>query len=304
MNRRFVTAVWSSALESDENRDAAAAQVSAGAGSSVARVAVADGASRTLFSGPWARTIAEAAVQGWPELGPRDLLGRTDALRATFDPLAQYRVDDFAVRNKWMNDASQTTVVAATVTIAEATLNISSMAVGDSVLMILDKERGTVTFPPLASTDFGRSPDLITSRPGQQIHALRWQGQVAASGLLLLATDGAARPLIAVVENEGTEVAWHRVAQLAHAFQHHGAADADLADALLGDPARSFQDDATVLVCAAVPDVPGVADIELLSAFLSDPVDSKPGETACRSTRHRLPLSGRIFSDWRERRTR
>jgi hypothetical protein len=303
VNRRLVSAVWSSALEPGENRDAVATRFSMGATSPVAHVAVADGASRTLFSGLWAQTIVEAAVQGWPELGSRDLLVHTDDLRATFDPLTRYHVDDAAVQEKWMRDASQTTLVAATVTATEMSVDVSSVAVGDSVLMILDKERGTITFPPLTPTDFGRTPELITSRLGEQIDAVRWEGHMTERELLLLATDGAARPLMEVIEEEGTEAAWRRIAKLVDAAHHHGAADADLAAALLGDPSGCFQDDATLLLCAAVPDVADVSDVELLSAFMLGSLVAQPDTKP--ATRHRsLGLSGKSFSGWITRRAR
>jgi hypothetical protein len=138
---------------------------------------------------------------------------------------------------------------------------------------------------------------------GERIDAVRWEGHVTERELLLLATDGAARPLMEVIEEEGTEAAWRRIAQLVDAALHHGAADADLAAALLGDPSGSFQDDATLLLCAAVPDVPDVSDVELLSAFMSGSLVAQP-DTKPATPHRRLGPSGKSFSGWITRRAR
>src|SRR5205823_7508069 len=133
----------------------------------VAHLAVADGASSTLFSGRWAQQLVDAAVDGWPVLEPAELLDRLDAMRASFDPLTGIEVTDPAVENKWLEYGSQSTLVAVTVTGGQGgpggRLQASALAVGDSVLLVLGRERAT-TFPPIASADFDRAPQLITSR--------------------------------------------------------------------------------------------------------------------------------------------
>ena len=265
MRHCFAAVSWTQALEPGENRDAACIRLAGDGAAPLAHLAVADGASSTLFSGPWAQLLVEAAAADrWPMLGPEELRDRLDAMRTTFDPLTGVEVTDPAVQNKWQEYGSQSTLVAVTVTGGPGgQLRVSALAVGDSVLLVLGEERAT-TFPPIAAADFSRAPRLITSRVGESIDVVRWDGPVRQKDLLVLASDGAARVLTTVIERDGTQECWRRLTRLVDR-----GPGADLAAALLdGDGPGSLQDDATLVLCALVAHVPGRADLEMLARFL------------------------------------
>jgi hypothetical protein len=272
---RFAAATWTVALEPGENRDAA--RVAMDRDGTAARLAVSDGASSTLYSGTWARLLADAAVTGWPALGAQELHRRLDAMRSSFDPLTEQAVTNIAIQNKWHDYGSQATLVAAELSLdGTDQVAVSVLAVGDSVVLLLGDDE-TIVFPPIASADFTRTPRLITSRPGEPVAALRWAGSVPAQHLVVLASDGAARVLTGLIERDGTQECRRRLARLAAAGRTGDAGGADLALALLGESGpAAFGDDATVVLCAVVADVPGLADQELLARHLR----RRPGQPA------------------------
>jgi hypothetical protein len=277
VTRRVVAGVWTLGFEEGANADAAAF-VRRPEPDRGADVAVADGASSTLFAGDWSRRLVDAAVQGWGTLTLSDLSARIDALRGGFEPLAERAVMNASVEEAWLIEGSAATLLAATLTSEDGGFSMARVtAVGDSVLMVLQGD-SVLTLPPLTSSQFTSTPRLVSSFAGERVDAQRWELELDRDAVVLLATDAVAAHLIRVVETDGSGALRESLGELVDSARRHGVRGTDLPGVLLRGTGRSsFQDDATLVVCADVPDRGG-SDLELLaSAVTGIPETPHPG---------------------------
>src|SRR5688572_12232345 len=77
-------------------------------------VAVADGASEADYSRRWARTLVEAAQPEWPALEDQDLSDRLNGVRRSFSPLPTGEVSPWYIRNKYLMQGSQASLLVLT----------------------------------------------------------------------------------------------------------------------------------------------------------------------------------------------
>lgn len=264
MRRRVVASVWTQGLEQGSNADAVAFTYGARPGGG-AEVAVADGVSSTLFAADWARTLVQGAVQGWGALAANDVAAQIEPLRESFDPLSDRPAASSMVRQAWLMEGSAATLLAATLGAREGgSRRLSATAVGDSVLMVLSGDAFS-TFPPLSSSDFTSTPSLVSSVLGAPVSSIGWETELEGEALVLLSTDAVAAHLIRVVETDGPGGLRSLLAALVDGARRHGVRGTDLAGVLLHDTGQaSFHDDATLVLCADVPDR-DESDLDLLA---------------------------------------
>ena len=268
MTRAFAVEVWSRAFVADENKDAFATRVSADG--SQLRAAVADGTSATLFSRQWADLLVLLATDGPPR--STDLAERVDDARAGFDPLVGRLDVHRKVAEKWLLHGSASTLVSVTGRLTpRGDVHVDAVAAGDSVLIVLDGCTVQV-FPPLGPGDFGRSPAVIESSPGLPVPLASLAIDAPAEAVFALATDGAAHPLLRLVERDGADATWRCFAELC-ADTSTDALERVLTSFRLG----ALDDDATLVLFAATR--PARSAREALSAHLSSPAPAGSDDT-------------------------
>jgi hypothetical protein len=277
LTARLAAYVWSRPLEPGASRDAVEVRLpSHGEAGGIARLAIADGASGTLFSGRWAAALVAAAVEDWPGVStgsPGDWL---EALRSTFTPMPVEPRPTPLRAEKWQLYGSQSTLLAVRVARHRGSLAVEAVGVGDSVLLLLGRTSWQV-IPEMASQDFTATPHLLRSTPGVDHEFFRWAGGVPGSTVLLLATDGAAQPLLRILETDGPAEARAVLAGILSG-PFDGSEPVGEEDLSVMPRAREFlanlHDDATIVALAKVPDRLSSSDAELILAALAPEPDA------------------------------
>jgi hypothetical protein len=173
-----------------ENEDAAAAAADG------LRFAVADGATESWESGPWAAHLA-AALVGRPP-APADFADWLAAARGDW-----FALDDDEDARPWYAAEKQREGSFATLLGLELRRSRRpgewawrAVAVGDSCLFHVRAGRLVQAFPVESAAGFGNRPPLVPSSPAAGCPEPEWcAGRAAPGDLLLLATDAAAARL-------------------------------------------------------------------------------------------------------------
>jgi hypothetical protein len=281
---RFAAHVWSRPLEPGIGRDAAAVRLPApGDADGAVRLAVADGASGTLHSGRWAAALVAAAVEDWVRISPESLTDRLETLRSGFDPMAREPRPTPLRAEKWQLYGSQSTLLAVSVSRRRGRIAVEAVGVGDSVLVLLGRTSWRVV-PQMAARDFTATPQLVKSTAGAVQDFFHWSGSAPRDTVVLLATDGAAQPLLGTLERDGPVEARALLADVL-ALPPDGSVALGPGNPPTTSRARTFlatlHDDATVVTLADAPDIAGLTDAELVLAALVDAPDAvDPRETA------------------------
>lgn len=153
-------------------------------------IAVADGATEAVYAGPWARALVAAATPEWPGLAPAALNDELAEVRRTFRPMQPDEPLPWFVRNKFLTQGSQATLLVATVEpAAGGGAAVRALAVGDACLIRLHRAGEVASFPVTRSDDFGVSPALVTSREQAALDGRCWTTELAPGDLLLAGTD-------------------------------------------------------------------------------------------------------------------
>ncbi len=190
----------------DEYEDAFALDPAAG------RFAVADGASESSFAALWGRLLVEGFVRPAP--------GWLEAARQTWAA----RVDGQAL--PWYAEAKRDDGAFATLLgLVVANGRWHALAIGDTCLFQVRRDRLIEAFPLRRSEEFGNRPRLVGSRPpadpAREVHA-EGRGDWQAGDRLLLMTDALAqwflrrheagarpwREFVAFAEGTGTKTAF------------------------------------------------------------------------------------------------
>src|SRR5205807_1784784 len=105
-------------------------------------IALADGATEAVFSGPWARALVGAAGPDWPGLDGAGLSQKLEPVCRAFAPLAPDQAAPWYVRNKFQSQGSQATLLVAAVSRAPgaASMVVRASAVGDCCLLLFQAD--------------------------------------------------------------------------------------------------------------------------------------------------------------------
>lgn len=201
----------------DQNEDASRAEiVRSDEGKDGLLVAIADGATEAVYSRLWARTLVEAAQFDWTVLTDDDLNRRLQQVREKFSPLEPGKEMPWYVRNKFLTQGSQATLMVLTLQ-GSTTANcfdLRAVAVGDCCLLVF-KENGEIYgFPMCKSEDFGLNPMLIRSHHQATLPYERWQTQVQVGDVLLVCTDAVGKWALNCVEEGQPGLLFQTVVQL------------------------------------------------------------------------------------------
>ncbi|MCP4660857.1 MAG: protein phosphatase 2C domain-containing protein [bacterium] len=238
----------------EENEDAFRIGRSDDGGAGVL-LCVADGATEAIYSRRWARTLVAAAEPRWPELDDGALRAELDRVRAGFSPLGESMEHPWYVRDKFLAQGSQSTLLVVGVEPgADGRSTVRAVAVGDGCALLLKADGTWRGFPIEASGAFGSSPDLVRSLPQPDLAFARWRAEMELGDVLLAATDAVAGWALECVERGRVELLWELLLALFDA-----PADACASQPLValrqacGSRPRMRNDDATLIGCIPTP---------------------------------------------------
>lgn len=153
--------------------------------------AVSDGASAALFSGHWAELILDSISPDW--FGADDQLIRdVRLLGKEFDPLDGALNRDFVLEDKWAEQGSSATLAAVLV----HDHDVQVLAIGDSIIG-LHNSGGAKFFPLDETSEFGRHPPLISTRPGDSLKIQRCAFSASPGDVVTLSTDAVGARFVA-----------------------------------------------------------------------------------------------------------
>jgi hypothetical protein len=221
--------------EASENEDAIAGDPER------MRFAIADGATEGWQSGAWARQLASFYRQRPPT--PADFKDWLAAARSDWKPPGSPL---FAA---WYTEAKEEQGSFATLvglefrkSTGQSGLAWKSVAIGDSCLLLLRRDRFEVTFPLSAVGEFGNRPALVPSSRDRRCPEPAWlAGWVEPGDLYLLATDAVARLLLTGGPSPGPPALVPAVREAVETSR------SDLLEAALKGLGESLNDDASLI---------------------------------------------------------
>jgi hypothetical protein len=165
-------------------------------------MAMADGTTEAVYSGPWARTLVTAAEPDWPVLSPAEWERRLEVIKRRFAPLDRDCTVPWYVRNKYLTQGSQATLLAVTLCQEPGLPGrvLRALAVGDCCLFLLRPRARVFAFPLVESQQFGQNPALITNRAQPALDVQRCEAMVQPGDLLVACSDALARWLLQAIE--------------------------------------------------------------------------------------------------------
>ncbi|MFY1831916.1 protein phosphatase 2C domain-containing protein [Myxococcus fulvus] len=193
-----------------ENEDAAAPEHSAVLTEDTLHVAVADGATESLFSGLWARLLAREYARGLL-CEPSELLQALPGLQRRWLAEVEGRELPWYAQEKLREGAFATLLgvsLARTPTRGDGVVGTwSALAVGDSCLFQVRDEQLVRSFPLELASSFGSRPFLVSTHGAQNARVVEQArgvtGEVRAGDTLLLMTDALAHWFLAEHERGG-----------------------------------------------------------------------------------------------------
>ena len=130
-------------------------------------LAVADGASATVFARHWAQALVAAAAAEWPDLDDAALRAALDGVRSGFNPAAGMSMPWY-VERKTAVEGSQAALIVAVLSPAEDEVEVRAVAVGDCTVVVLHGDADDA-FPVASAAAFTTTPALVSSRPSARL---------------------------------------------------------------------------------------------------------------------------------------
>lgn len=193
-----------------ENEDAWASERSSTLEGDTLRVAVADGATESLFSGQWARLLAREYVAG--KMGePPALLESLPGLQRRWRADAETRELPWYAQEKLREGAFATLLgvrCAQSPRPGQGVGTWTALVVGDSCLFQVREGRLVCALPLEQAAAFGSRPFLVSTHEGHNSRVgdfvRRASGDLRPGDLLLLMTDALAQWFLSEHERGGT----------------------------------------------------------------------------------------------------
>ena len=166
-------------------------------------IAVADGASEAVYSRLWAYALVKAADPVWPTLNDDELNERLTQVRKSFSPLPPDAQIPWYVRNKFLTQGSQATLLVTSITRSkeEGEFIVRSVAVGDCCLLLFSANGGVNSFPVRSVADFNLNPVLVMNRNQVPLEFARSELRVRHGDFLLVCTDATGKWALQCLES-------------------------------------------------------------------------------------------------------
>ncbi len=181
-------------------------------------VAVSDGASETVFCRAWARSLVDAAKPDWPTLTDDELTGNVKQIRQEFKPMDSGKEYPWFVKEKFITQGSQATLLAASIKekSEDDSFEIQAVCVGDSCLLLFkQKDHQIYSFPLNHSEQFGVTPVLVSNRPQNVLKFTHMPALSFESGdFLMLCTDAISQWILRCVEQHKSNLIFDTLLEL------------------------------------------------------------------------------------------
>jgi hypothetical protein len=191
----------------EQNEDAYRVQRVGGDDAGVLLVAISDGATEAVYSRLWAQTLVEAAAAAWPALGDEEIRARMQELGRSFSPAGLDGQTPWFVRNKFLTQGSQATLLVATIEKPAGVdaYRLRAVSIGDCCLVIFRRRGERLSFPINTSDEFGVNPVLVRTRSQDGLRCERFEAEIREGDVLVVASDALSRWILQCLEsnNEG-----------------------------------------------------------------------------------------------------
>jgi hypothetical protein len=166
-------------------------------------IAISDGATEAVYSRLWAKKLVEAAESDWPSLSDDELGERLKQASKEFSPIEPGKEVPWFVRNKYMDQGSQATLLVATAAGSKDNdfFTIQAVSVGDCCLIVFKAGGEVLSFPMHHSDEFGVNPVLLGNRLPKPLKYDHWQGQIEPGDLMLIGTDAVSKWALQCLES-------------------------------------------------------------------------------------------------------
>ena len=167
-------------------------------------IAIADGATEAVYSRLWAKKLVEAAGPDWPSLSDDDLGELLTQVCKEFSPIEPGKDVPWFVRNKYMDQGSQATLLVVTVAGSKDadSFDVLAVSVGDCCLILFKASGEVLSFPMHSSDEFGVNPVLLGNRISKPARYDRWEGRAEAGDLILIGTDAMSKWALQCLERK------------------------------------------------------------------------------------------------------
>jgi protein phosphatase 2C-like protein len=179
-------------------------------------IAVADGATEAVYSRLWAKSLVEAAGPDWPELSDDGLGEQLKQVCKEFSPIEPGKDVQWFVRNKYMDQGSQATLLVVTLTGStdDDSFDARAVAVGDCCLIVFKENGEVLSFPIHSSEQFGVNPVLLGNRIPRPTRYERWSAKVGCGDMILIATDAVSKWVLQCLESGKSELLFESLLEL------------------------------------------------------------------------------------------
>jgi Protein phosphatase 2C len=171
-------------------------------------IAIADGATEAVYSRLWAKKLVEAARPDWTSLSDDDLGEIIKQICKEFSPIEPGQDVPWFVRNKYMDQGSQATLLAVTLAGLNDgdSLEVRAVSVGDCCLILFKASGEVLSFPMRSSDEFGVNPVLLGNRIPRPASYDRWQGRIEPGDMILIGTDAVSKWALQCLEESQSEL--------------------------------------------------------------------------------------------------
>lgn len=214
-----------------QNEDAYKIERLANGESETVLIALSDGATEAVYSRLWAKALVDASRADWPTLCDDDLSDCLKELGRGFSPMNTAAPVPWFVRNKFLSQGSQATLLVVTLEASgdAGAIKLRAVAVGDCCLIAFRQTGDALAFPLRSSEEFGLTPALVRNRSDEPLRFDRFEMTLAAGDLLLVASDAVAKWTLQRLELNQKRLLLEEVLALIAPPETSTAADADVA---------------------------------------------------------------------------
>jgi len=167
-------------------------------------VAIADGATEAVYSRLWAKKLVEAAGPDWPSLSDDGLGEQLRQVCKAFSPIEPGEDVPWFVRNKYMDQGSQATLLVVTLTGSKDadSFYVRAVSVGDCCLILFKSNGEILSFPMHSSDEFGVNPVLLGNRIPKPATYDRWEWPVDLGDMILIGSDAVSKWALQCLERQ------------------------------------------------------------------------------------------------------
>jgi hypothetical protein len=156
------------------------------------------------------------AQPDWPSLSDDNLNKQLDQVRQEFLPIEPDKKIPWYIRNKFLSQGSQATLLVLRVEGSKDTdrLDVRAISVGDCCLLLFRGNDEVCAFPVSISKEFGVNPTLVINRPQPSLNYDRCRTQMQPGDFLLICTDAVGKWALECLESNQPSLLFESLLEL------------------------------------------------------------------------------------------